>query len=85
VESGLDVYKAVGCDQCNDGYKGRVGLYQVMPISDEMKRLIMEGRNAMDLADQARREGVKDIRQSALVKVKNGITSIEEINRVTLE
>ena len=85
VESGLTVYKAVGCDQCNDGYKGRVGLYQVMPISDETKRLIMEGRNAMDLADQARREGIRDIRQSALIKVKNGITSIEEINRVTLE
>jgi len=85
VESGLTVYKAVGCDQCNDGYKGRVGLYQVMPISDETKRLIMEGKNAMDLADQARREGVRDIRQSALMKVKNGITSIEEINRTTLE
>ncbi len=85
VESGIAVHKAVGCDQCNDGYKGRVGLYQVMPISDEMKRLIMEGRNAIDLADQAKSEGVKDIRDSALVKVKNGITSIEEINRVTLE
>ncbi len=85
VESGMAVYKAVGCDQCNDGYKGRVGLYQVMPISDEMKRLIMEGRNAIDLADQAKRDGVKDIRDSALVKVKKGVTSIEEINRVTLE
>ncbi len=85
VDSGVSVYKAVGCDQCNDGYKGRVGLYQVMPISDEMKRLIMEGRNAIDLADQAKRDGVKDIRDSALIKVKNGITSIEEINRVTLE
>ena len=85
VETGVSVYKAVGCDQCNDGYKGRVGLYQVMPISDEMKRLIMEGRNAIDLADQAKRDGVRDIRDSALIKVKNGITSIEEINRVTLE
>jgi type IV pilus assembly protein PilB len=85
VESGISVYKPVGCEQCNGGYKGRVGMYQVMPISDEMKRLIMEGRNAIDLADQAAREGVKDIRRSALLKVKNSITSIEEINRVTLE
>jgi len=85
VESGISVYKPVGCDQCNGGYKGRVGMYQVMPISDEMKRLIMEGRNAIDLADQAAREGIPDIRQSALLKVKNGITSFEEINRVTLE
>jgi type IV pilus assembly protein PilB len=85
VESGMTAYRAVGCDKCNDGYKGRVGIYQVMPISDEMRRLIMEGRNAIDLADQARREGIRDIRQSALLKVKHGITSIQEINRVTLE
>ncbi len=85
VDAGMTVFRAVGCDRCNDGYKGRVGIYQVMPLSEEMRRLIMENRNAMELADQARREGVRDIRQSALLKVKNGITSIEEINRVTLE
>jgi type IV pilus assembly protein PilB len=85
IDSGMTVFRAVGCDRCNDGYKGRVGIYQVMPISEEMRRLIMENRNAMDLADQARREGIRDIRQSALLKVKNGITSMEEINRVTLE
>jgi type IV pilus assembly protein PilB len=85
VASGMVVFKAVGCDKCNEGYKGRVGIYQVLPISEELRRLIMEGRNAMDLADQARREGVRDIRQSALIKVRNGITSMEEINRVTLE
>ncbi len=85
IAEGVTVFKPVGCDQCNDGYKGRVGIYQVMPISDEMKRLIMEGRNAIDIADQARREGVSDIRRSALIKVKHGITSLEEINRVTLE
>ncbi len=85
VEQGLTVYEAAGCDQCNKGYKGRVGLYQVMPISDAMRRLIMEGVNAVALADQAQKEGIPDIRQSALKKVKDGITSIEEINRVTLD
>ena len=85
VESGMTVFRAVGCDRCNEGYKGRVGIYQVMPVSEGMRRLIMENRNAMELADQARREGIRDIRQSGLLKVRNGITSLEEINRVTLE
>ena len=85
VETDLVIYEPVGCDQCNDGYKGRVGVYQVMEISDEMKRLVMEGRNAIDLADQARREGIWDIRQSGINKVKDGFTSIEELNRVTQE
>ncbi len=85
VENDLVIYEAVGCDQCNDGYKGRVGIYQVMPMSDEMKRLVMEGRNAIDLADQARREGIPDIRQSAIRKVKTGFTDLAEINRVTQE
>ena len=85
VETDLVIYEPVGCDQCNDGYKGRVGIYQVMEISDEMKRLVMEGRNAIDLADQARREGIWDIRQSGINKVKDGFTSIEELNRVTQE
>jgi type IV pilus assembly protein PilB len=80
---GLTVYKAVGCDQCTDGYKGRVGIYQVMGISEEMGRIIMQGGNAMDLAAQAKREGVADLRESGLKKVKDGITSLEEINRVT--
>ena len=62
-----------------------MGIYQVMPVSEGMRRLIMENRNAMELADQARREGIRDIRQSGLLKVRNGITSLEEINRVTLE
>ncbi|MCG3202304.1 MAG: Type II secretion system protein E [Gammaproteobacteria bacterium] len=79
------VYQAVGCDMCNGGYKGRTGIYQVMPISDSMKRLIMEGANAITLADQAQKEGVPNIRQSALKKVMDGITSIEEINSVTME
>ena len=85
VDSGLTVYEAVGCSSCNEGYKGRVGIYQIMPISEDMKRLIMEGSNAIALADQAEREGIPDIRRSALQKVANGVTDIAEINRVTQE
>jgi type IV pilus assembly protein PilB len=85
VEQGFTVYEAAGCDQCNSGYKGRVGIYQVMPISDAMRRLIMEGANAVALADEAQKEGIPDIRESALRKVQDGITSMKEINRVTLE
>ena len=85
VAQGITIYGPTGCDQCNAGYKGRVGVYQVMPISEEMKRLIMEGRNAIDLADQAQRERIPDLRQSALKKVKDGILSLEELNRVTQE
>jgi type IV pilus assembly protein PilB len=83
IAAGMKIYGPVGCDQCADGYKGRVGVYQVMPISDAMGRIIMEGGNAIDLADQAAKEGVKDLRQSGLKKVKDGLTSLEEINRVT--
>jgi type IV pilus assembly protein PilB len=76
----------VGCDLCkNTGYKGRVGIYQVMPISDEMSRIIMKNGTAIDLADQARREGVNDLRQSGLLKVKKGQTSLEEVEAVTNE
>ena len=81
----LKIYGPVGCDQCNGGYKGRVGIYQVMPISDAMRRIIMEGGNAIQLADQAQKEGINDLRQSGLVKVANGLTSLEEVNRVTKE
>ena len=76
----------VGCELCkNTGYKGRVGIYQVMPISDEMERIIMKNGTAIDLADQAKREGVKDLRESGLIKVKKGLTSLEEIEAVTNE
>lgn len=85
TQSGFTVFEPVGCDRCNDGYKGRVGIYQVMPVSEEMKRMIMEGRNAIDLADQAAKEGIPDLRRSGLKKVKDGITSLKEVNRVTLE
>lgn len=83
VAKGFTVYKPVGCSSCNGGYKGRVGIYQVMKISDEMGRIIMEGGNAINLADQARKEGIPDLRESGLKKVMDGITSLEEINRVT--
>ena len=80
---GLKIYKAVGCDKCVGGYKGRVGIYQVMGISEEMARLIMSGANSIDLADQARKEGIDDLRRSALKKVMQGLISLEEANRVT--
>ncbi|MBN2873323.1 MAG: type IV-A pilus assembly ATPase PilB [Halothiobacillaceae bacterium] len=77
------IFKAVGCDQCTNGYKGRVGVYQVMPVTEAMGRIIMEGGNAMDIAEQAGKEGVDDLRRSGLKKVLAGVTSLEEINRVT--
>ncbi len=83
LKENFTVYKAVGCDQCTGGYKGRVGIYQVMPISEEMGRLIMSGANSIDLADQSLKEGIDDLRRSALKKIKQGIISLEEANRVT--
>ncbi|MDZ4261322.1 MAG: ATPase, T2SS/T4P/T4SS family, partial [Pseudomonadota bacterium] len=83
--AGIKIYAPVGCDQCADGYKGRVGIYQVMPVTEAIGRIIMEGGNAMQIADQAQKEGVPDLRESGLRKVKQGVTSMEEINRVTNE
>lgn len=85
IDAGLKInaHNPDGCDQCTGGYKGRVGIYQVMPISDEMSRIIMDGGNAIQLADQARKEGIADLRLSGLRKVKQGVTSLEEVNRVT--
>jgi type IV pilus assembly protein PilB len=82
---GFKVFQAVGCDQCEgSGYKGRTGIYQVMPFSDAMGRIIMEGGNAIDIADQARKEGIKDLRQSALVKVRNGVIDLLQANACTM-
>jgi type IV pilus assembly protein PilB len=79
-------YMHVGCDNCkNTGYKGRVGIYQVMPIGEEIARIIMKNGNALDIAEQARREGIRDLRQSGLLKVKQGMTSLEEVEAVTNE
>jgi type IV pilus assembly protein PilB len=72
-------YRPVGCDRCNGGYKGRVGIYQVMPISEEIQRIILAGGNAMEIAAQAKLDGVSDLRTSGLRKVKQGLTSIEEV------
>jgi type IV pilus assembly protein PilB len=83
VDKGMRIYKAVGCEQCNNGYKGRTGIYQVMPISEEMQRLIMSGATSIDLADQARKEGIPNLREAGLLKVKAGIISLEELNNVT--
>jgi type IV pilus assembly protein PilB len=83
ISAGISLYRPVGCDQCTGGYKGRVGIYQVLPISEEMKRLILDGGNSMELAQQADREGVNDLRRAGLLKALAGITSLEEINRVT--
>ena len=85
IDAGVTVYKAVGCDSCTEGYKGRVGIYQVMPVSEAMGRIIMEGGNAIQLADQAEKEGIDDLRKSGLKKVATGLTSLEEVNRVIKE
>lgn len=85
VESpGFKVYEAVGCDQCDNGYKGRTGLYQVMPFTEAMGRILMEGGNAMDIAVQAQKEGIKDLRQSALKKVKDGKIDLAQANACTM-
>ncbi|MFK8030293.1 MAG: type IV-A pilus assembly ATPase PilB [Gammaproteobacteria bacterium] len=85
INEGVTINSPVGCSQCSDGYKGRVGIYQVMEVSDDMGRIIMEGGNAQQVADQSDKEGIWDLRRAALEKVRVGMTSIEEINRVTLE
>ena len=79
-------YGPVGCERCKSaGYKGRIGIYQVLPISDEMRRLIMRNGNALEIADQARLEGLRDLRQAGLTKVRQGVTSLEEVMAVTNE
>jgi type IV pilus assembly protein PilB len=85
IESGMTIFHAKGCNSCTGGYKGRLGIYQVMPCSETIGRIIMEGGNALQIAEQAKVEGVSDLRQSGLKKVKDGLTSLEEINRVTVE
>lgn len=77
-------YKPVGCDTCKGtGYKGRVGIYEVMPVSEEMQKIIMSNGNSIQIAEQAQREGVRNLRQSGLLKVKQGVTSLEEVEATT--
>jgi type IV pilus assembly protein PilB len=85
IGAGLRIYKPVGCSQCTDGYKGRTGLYQVMPVSEEIQRIILQEGNAVDIAAQSASEGIWDLRRSGLAKVKAGITSLEEVNQCTVE
>jgi type IV pilus assembly protein PilB len=85
LKKNLAIYGPKGCSQCVDGYKGRVGLYQVMPVSEAIGRIIMEGGNAMSITQEATREGVWDLRRAGLQKVKDGLTSLDEINRVTVD
>ncbi|HSC48179.1 MAG TPA: type IV-A pilus assembly ATPase PilB [Gammaproteobacteria bacterium] len=85
VAAGLTIYEPVGCDQCNEGYKGRTGIYQVMPVSEETGKIIMAGGNAIQIAEQAAKEGIPDLRRSGLTKVKRGDFGLAELNRVTVE
>jgi type IV pilus assembly protein PilB len=87
LDDGVTIFgpKDKGCKQCNNGYKGRLGIFQVMEVSEVMGRIIMEGGNAMQIADQAAQEGVIDLRRAGLNKVKEGVTSLDEVNRVTIE
>src|SRR6478735_2348789 len=83
VQAGITLYEAVGCQDCTEGYKGRTGLYQVMPMTDEIQAIVLAGGNVQQITEAAQRSGVRDLRQSALLKIKNGVTSLAEINRVT--
>jgi type IV pilus assembly protein PilB len=85
LASGWKPYRAVGCSSCNNGYKGRVGIYQVMPITETIQQLILSEGTASDIANQARKDGVRDLRQSGLIKVKAGMTTLEEVISVTNE
>lgn len=81
--SSIQLYKAVGCDKCTEGYKGRVGVYEVMPITSKIADVIMQGGNSLEIAAIAEQEGINNLRKSGLKKAASGVTSITEINRVT--
>jgi type IV pilus assembly protein PilB len=83
IDEGLTLYEAVGCHDCNEGYKGRVGIYQVMPMVEDIQKIVLEGGNALRIAEVATKLGINDLRASALLKVKQGVTSLAEIDRVT--
>ena len=85
IAEGLKIYRPVGCGSCTDGYKGRTGLYQVMPVSEEIQRIILQDGNAVDIAKQSAAEGIWDLRKSGLAKVKAGLTSLDEVNQCTTE
>jgi type IV pilus assembly protein PilB len=83
LEASWQPYQAVGCTQCHKGYKGRIGIFQVMPVSDAIQQIILRDGSAIEIADQAQLEGVRSLRQSGLLKVKLGLTSIAEVLAVT--
>ncbi|GAA4853439.1 type IV-A pilus assembly ATPase PilB [Luteimonas vadosa] len=83
VHAGITLYEAVGCEECTGGYKGRTGIYQVMPMTEDIQTIVLQGGNALQIAEAAERSGVNDLRKSALLKAKQGISSLAEINRVT--
>jgi type IV pilus assembly protein PilB len=83
IDTGFKLYEPVGCDACNEGYKGRTGIYQVMPMAEEIQKIVLQGGNALQIAVAAEAAGVNDLRKSALLKARNGVISLAEINRVT--
>jgi type IV pilus assembly protein PilB len=85
IDGSWKPYRAVGCSACTNGYKGRVGLYQVMPITEEIQRIILAEGSALDIEAAAHRDGVRDLRQSGLVKIRAGVTTLEEVISVTNE
>jgi len=85
IAAGLRIFAPKGCSNCTDGYKGRVGIYQVLPVTDAIAKIILTGGSAVDIGEQAAKEGVWDLRRAGIEKVKNGLTSIEEINSVTID
>jgi type IV pilus assembly protein PilB len=87
VAGGLKIFgpSPKGCSSCTDGYKGRVGIYQVLPVTDAIARIILAGGSAPEIGAQAAKEGVWDLRRAGLEKVKAGVTSLEEVNSVTVE
>jgi type IV pilus assembly protein PilB len=85
IAQGIKLFGPKGCQNCSDGYKGRVGIYQVLPITESIARIILAGGSAVDISEQAGKDGVWDLRRSGLEKVKMGLTSLEEVNSVTIE
>ena len=83
LAQGVTLFKPVGCPHCSAGYKGRVGIYEIMLMSEHIARLIMEGANSLQIAAVAQQEGMRSLRVSGLEKARQGITSLTEINRVT--
>jgi type IV pilus assembly protein PilB len=85
IKKGIQLFGPKGCPNCTDGYKGRLGIYQVMPVTEDIGRIIMAGGNAIDISDAARQSGVWDLRRAGLEKAVAGLTSLEEINSVTID